>query len=199
MSSKGGHSSSSNAKRLPPGRGSLRYSTCFSRATRWGFDTHTTPQNYMKNVIQDATIGAHLSAHRRSIMELLVGCPLITTAEYDTAMQRTLGCQDLATLQRWYRNTVREIARREEQEPQPAPVTYATGQQKEEIIRLCNAHQITRAEKTAVLLTIDRLTTAEATATVGNLWAKILGRTGDYPAPPADGWSKKQVSYSSAA
>lgn len=158
---------------------------------------YTNPQNGQTAV---AATAAQLSAHRRSIMDMLVGCPLITTAEYDTAMQRTLACQDLATLQKWYRNTVREIARREELEPVTAPVTYATGTQKEEIIRLCNAVQITRREKTAVLLTIDRLTTAEATATVGNLWAKILGRTGDYPTPPADGWSQGQaVSYSSAA
>jgi len=142
---------------------------------------------------------AQLSAHRRSIMEMLVGHPLITTAEYDTAMQRTLACQDLATLQKWYRNTVREIARREELAPVAAPVVYATAAQKEEIIRLCNAHQISRAEKTAVLLPLDRLTTAEATATVGNLWAKILGRSGDYPTPPAEGWSKGNVSHSAAA
>ena len=153
----------------------------------------------MKNVIQAATIGAQLSAHRRSIMDLLVGHPLITTAEYETAMQRTLACQDLATLQKWYRNTVREIARREEQEPVTAPVTYATAEQKEEIIKLANRPEISRAEKTAALLTLDRLTTAEATATVGNLWAKILGRSCDYPTPPADGWSKGATSYSSAA
>ncbi|MDO7888173.1 hypothetical protein [Hymenobacter cheonanensis] len=151
----------------------------------------------MENVIQVATIGAQLSAHRRAIMDMLVGHPLITTAEYDTAMQRTLACQDLATLQKWYRNTVREIARREEQEPVTAPITYATAEQKEEIIRLANAHQISRAEKTAALLTLNQLTTAEATATVGNLWAKILGPAGE--TPPADGWSKKEVSYSSAA
>ena len=156
----------------------------------------------MQNVMTGqaaASAAAHLSAHRRAIMDLLVGCPLILTAEYDTAMQRTLACQDLATLQKWYRNTVREIARREELAPVAAPVVYATAEQKEEITRLCNAHQISRAEKTAVLLTIDRLTMAEATATVGNLWAKILGRSGDYPTPPAEGWSKGNVSYSAAA
>lgn len=146
------------------------------------------------------TVGAQLSAHRRSIMDMLVGCPQITTAEYDTAMQRTLDCQDLATLQKWYRNTVREIARREELEPATAPITYATGAQKEEVIRLCNSVRITRAEKTAVLLTIDRLTAADATATIGNLWAKIIARADGYPAPPADGWSQAGgVSYSSAA
>lgn len=136
---------------------------------------------------------AQLSAHRRSIMDMLVGCPLITTAEYDTAMQRTLACQDLATLQRWYRNTVKEIARREEALPAYAPVQYATTAQKEEI---------TRAEKTSTLYTINRLDCAAATAVIGDLWAKVLRRAGSsYPTPPADGWSRTcgDVSYSSAA
>jgi hypothetical protein len=124
------------------------------------------------------TAAAHLSAHRRAIMELLVGSPVITTAEYDTAMQRTLACQDVATLQKWYRNTVREIARREEGEPVTAPVTYATTEQKEEIICLTNRHEITRSEKTGVLLGINRLEQAHATTLIGNLWAKILGRSG---------------------
>jgi len=136
----------------------------------------------MKNVMTGqaaASAAAQLSAHRLSIMDMLVGCPLITTAEYDTAMQRTLACQDLATLQKWYRNTVREIARREELEPVTAPIQYATGSQKEEIIKLANAHQISRAEKTHVLLTLDRLTTAEVTATVGKSVAEIMGYEGN--------------------
>jgi hypothetical protein len=146
-----------------------------------------TPQNYMENVIQAATVAAQLSAHRRSIMDMLVGCPLITTAEYDTAMQRTLACQDLATLQKWYRNTVREIARREELEPVTAPITYATATQKEEIIKLANRHEITRPEKTAVLLGINQLTSTEASATIGTLWGNIVTRAGHNPLP--DGWS----------
>jgi hypothetical protein len=158
---------------------------------------YTNPQN--GQIAVAAATAAHLSAHRRAIMDLLVGHPLISTAEYDTAMQRTLACQDLATLQRWYRNTVREIARREELEPVTAPITYATTEQKEEIIRLVNRHEITRPEKTQVLLTLDQLTTAEATAAIGNLWAKVLSRSGTYPAPPADGWSKNAGHYFSAA
>lgn len=148
------------------------------------------------------TAAAQLSAHRRSIMDMLVGCPLITTAEYDTAMQRTLACQDVATLQKWYRNTVREIARREEGEPVAAPTTYATAEQKKEVIRLANSARITRPEKTKALLALPRLTSAEAVALVGELWAKIMARAGGsgYPALPADGWSKEgAVSISSAA
>jgi len=155
---------------------------------------YTNPQS---GQVAAGTAAAQLSAHRRSIMDMLVGHPLITTAEYDTAMQRTLDCQDLATLQKWYRNTVREIARREEQEPVSAPVTYATASQKEEIIRLCNTVQISRAEKTRALLTLDRLDHAAAVALIGELWAKVLSRAGGEPLP--DGWSKGDASYSSAA
>lgn len=154
----------------------------------------------MQNVIQAATIGAQLSAHRRAIMDSLVGATVITTAEYDTAMQRTLACQDIATLQKWYRNTVREIARREEQEPVTAPVLYATGTQQEEVIRLANHVTVTRAEKTKVLRKLPTLTTAEATVEIGNLWANILDRAGEKPLP--DGWSLRPevaLSYSSAA
>jgi glucokinase len=155
-------------------------------------------QNVMTGQVAASTAAAQLSAHRRAIMDTLVGCPVITTEEYDRAMQRTLACQDLATLQKWYRNTVREIARREEGEPETAPITYATGPQKEEIIRLANRHEITRPEKTRVLLDLDHYDHAAATTVIGNLWAKILSRSGE--TPPADGWSHgKGLSYSSAA
>jgi hypothetical protein len=145
------------------------------------------------------TAAAQLSAHRRSIMDMLVGCPLITTAEYDTAMQRTLACESLATLQKWYRNTVREIARREEGEPVTAPTTYATAEQKQEVKRLANSVRIKRAEKTKAVLALPSLTTTQAISLIGDLWAKIIARAG-YPSPPADGWSQGNASsYSSAA
>lgn len=153
--------------------------------------THVTGQ------IAALTAAAQLSAHRRSIMDMLVGCPLITTAEYDTAMNRTLACQDLATLQKWYRNTVREIARREGASPVPAPVVYATASQTEEIQRLVNHVSITWREKTRVLLTLNQLDSTQAVATIGSLWAKIISRAGENP--PADGWSKTNVSHSLAA
>jgi hypothetical protein len=158
----------------------------------------------MKNVMTGhaaaGTAAAQLSAYRRSIMDMLVGCPLILTAEYDTAMQRTLACQDVATLQKWYRNTVREIARREELEPVAAPIQYATVAQQEELLKLTNRVEITRAEKTWALRNLLQLTTAQATAEIGNLWAKIIDRAGASPLP--GGWSLRSevaASYSSAA
>lgn len=151
----------------------------------------------MKNVIQAATVAAQLSAHRRSIMDMLVGCPLITTAEYDMAMQRTLACQNVATIQKWYRNCVREIARREDASPALAPVVYATVNQTEEIQHLLNHVSITRREKTRILLTLNQLDSTQAVTTIGSLWAKIISRAGEVP--PADGWSKVNVSHSLAA
>lgn len=153
----------------------------------------------MKNVMtaQAASTAAQLSAHRRAIMNMLVDCPLITTAEYDTAMNRTLACQVLATLQKWYRNTVREIARREDAAPLPAPLVYATITQTEEIQRLVNHVSITWREKTRVLLTLNQLDSTQAVATIGSLWAKIISRAGENPS--ADGWSKMAVSHSLAA
>lgn len=150
---------------------------------------------------QAAASTAAPTAYRRSLMDLLAASPVITDAEYDRAVINILACQDVATLQRWYRNTIREIARREEAEPVAAPVVYATAEQKEEVIRLCNRHEISRAEKTKVLARLNQFTEAEATAVIGNLWAKVLARSGanHYLAPPADGWSQPGVSYPTAA
>lgn len=155
---------------------------------------YTTPKN---GPVAAGMAASQLSAHRRSIMDMLVGCSFITTAEYDTAMNRTLACQDLATLQKWYRNTVREIARREDASPVPTPVVYATVSQIEEIQRLVNQVSITWREKTRVLLTLNQLDSTQAVATIGSLWAKIISRAGENP--PADGWSKTNVSHSLAA
>lgn len=140
---------------------------------------------------------AALTAHRRAIMDMLVGSEVVTTAEYDTAMQRTLACQDVATLQRWYRNTVREIARREEAAGmEAAPVVeYATMAQKEEIIRLGNNLYILRKEKTAAHLRLPRLNYSEARALIGELWAKILHRQ----ERAAEGMAEASDSFGQAA
>lgn len=155
----------------------------------------------MKNVSQAASTAAPTqTAYRRELMDLLAAAPVITTEEYERGVQNILACQDVATLQKWYRNCIREIARREEAEPVAAPVEYATAAQKQEITRLCNTHEITRAEKTKVLVDINRLNYAQAQATIGDLWAKVLGRAGasGYPAPPADGWSKQDAALTTA-
>ncbi len=158
----------------------------------------------MKNVIQApgcANNQAQFSAHRRSLIELLGAAKMITTAEYEVAAQNVLACQSLATLQKWYRNCVREIARREEALPVPTPVVYVTADQTQEIQRLLNHVSITRREKTQVLRTLPELDSTQAVATIGELWAKIISRAGENP--PVDGWSRRghaaQLSYSTAA
>lgn len=139
------------------------------------------------------------TARRCNLMDLPAVSPVITDAEYDTAMQRILACQDMATLQKWYRNTVCEIARLEDLEPAtPSPIIYATATQKEEMIRLTNRAGISCAEKTAVLLTINRLTTNETTATIGDLWASILNQTNENSLAAVDSHTPGLVSYSNA-
>jgi hypothetical protein len=142
-----------------------------------GFDT-ITPQNYMKNVMtgQVAAVTATPSLYRRELLDLLAASPVITTEEYETATARILACQNLATLQKWYRNCIREIARREELEPETAPITYATAEQKQEVIRLANSQYITRAEKCQALLRFNQCDYAQAVSLIGNLWAKMLHR-----------------------
>lgn len=158
----------------------------------------------MKNVMQGTSCinsAAQFSAHRRSLIELLGAAKMITTAEYEVAAQNILTCQSLATLQKWYRNCVREITRREEALPVPTPVVYVTADQTQEIQRLLNHVSITRREKTRVLRTLPQLDSTQAVATIGELWAKIISHAGETPA--ADGWSRRggeqQVSYSTAA
>lgn len=158
----------------------------------------------MKNVMPGASCinsTAQLSAYRRSLIELLGAAKVITLAEYEVAAHNIITCQALATLQKWYRNCIREIARREEAAPVPALVVYATVDQTQEIQRLLNHVSISRREKTQVLHTLPQLEHTQAVATIGSLWAKIIGRAGE--TPPADGWSRRgsepQVSYSTAA
>ena len=161
----------------------------------------------MKNVMtgQAAATTAAPTNYCRALIALLgEALTTITTAEYERAMQNIVACQDVATLQKWYRNCIREIARREELEPETAPIAYATVTQKQEIQKLANNVKITRPEKTRALLNINRLDYDGAKQEIGQLWAKIVSRTTGYPAPPADGWSlgvgaDGVLSYSAAA
>jgi hypothetical protein len=66
--------------------------------------------------------------YRRELLDLLAASLVITTEEYETATARILACQSVATLHKWYRNCIREIARREELEPETALITYATAE-----------------------------------------------------------------------
>ncbi len=133
----------------------------------------------MKNVIQAAGCANNQAAptsYRRELLDLLAASAVITSEEYDTATARILACQSVATLQKWYRNCIREIARREEEVPTAEAVVYATAAQKEEVIKLANSVYILRAEKTKALLSLLQYDYAQAVALIGELWAKILHR-----------------------
>ena len=58
----------------------------------------------------------------------------------------------------------------------PFSVEYVTGEQKQEIIRLLNDPRISRPEKTRVLLSINRMTTATAADAITGLQAAINER-----------------------
>ena len=58
----------------------------------------------------------------------------------------------------------------------PTPVQYATGAQKEEIIRLLNHGLITRPEKTKMLLNINRLAFDRAAVAITKLQQTIVDR-----------------------
>jgi hypothetical protein len=54
-------------------------------------------------------------------------------------------------------------------------VTYATAAQKESLQRLANAVEVSRAEKTAILLDLNRYTEAQATALIDD-WRQEIQR-----------------------
>lgn len=144
--------------------------------------THVTGQVAV-SAVAPALNPVRLAAHRTAIEGLLATSACITDAEYQAAAQRVAACQSVAVLQKWYRNCVREIARREEE--QPAPAIHATAAQHQEIITLLHHVAITRQEKTKALLTIQQLDGAQAVALIGNLYQKVLDRTGKSLAPHA--------------
>ena len=116
---------------------------------------------------------------RNLILDLIQYSPVVSAQEWDTAVQRTANCQSPATLAKWYRNAVIEVANREESSVLNAsPLTYATAQQKEEVIRLLNHPAITRRHKTRVLLGINCLKMAEARDLIATLTTYVAAPFG---------------------
>ncbi|MDO7854431.1 hypothetical protein [Hymenobacter convexus] len=158
--------------------------TLAGAATRWGILHPQYPQKYMKtHVAGKAVVAAtaptpqaadQVNGLRNLILDLLFGSPFITTQEWATAVERTSNTENVATLAKWYRNAVRELADREEK----AATAYASRQQREEIIRLLNNPLITRRHKTRVLLGINRYQADEARAIIANLTAYIAAPFG---------------------
>jgi hypothetical protein len=76
---------------------------------------------------------------------------------------------------------------------EPAPVEYASQEQRENIIRLLNHPKIGRQEKTNVLLTINRIDSARAEARITQLVHAIEARTGTFVSE-----TSKFIKYTSA-
>jgi hypothetical protein len=117
-----------------------------------------------------------LVAFKKALTGLLATSEVITDAEFQRAATPIAQCESLPTLQKWYRNCVREIATREELAPATALITYATAAQKEEVVKLASNLYILRAEKTKALLGLPRYNEREARALIGELWVNILHR-----------------------
>lgn len=128
------------------------------------------------------------------ILDLLHYSPVITAQEWATAVNRTANCTNTATLAKWYRNAVVEVANREETHA-TASTTYATLEQKQEVIRLLNHPAITRRHKTRVLLSINSLSVVDARDHIAALTAYIAAPFGG----GAVGAAHDAVSYSRAA
>lgn len=134
-------------------------------------------------------------AFRTALNGLLATSDVITDQEYQAAAQNIARCESLPTLQKWYRNCVREIAQREELAPETALVDYATATQKEEVLKLANSVYILRAEKVKALLGINLLTYPQAKKLIADLWGKILDRQEQ----AAEGYDTAHGSFSDAA
>ncbi|SFQ49222.1 hypothetical protein [Hymenobacter arizonensis] len=110
---------------------------------------------------------AHVAALRAQLTALTFGNPLLSAAEQLRANHAIHECEDADRLARWLVNTRRELARRAEAREvcfsEPSPVCYATGAQKQLLLRLLQQPHIGRAERTRVLLGLNRLTRAGAT------------------------------------
>ena len=172
---------------------------------------YTNPQNGQPTVAAVAPT-LHLGTFRRNIMAVL-SADVFTPAERVLANHNVYECEDSAKLALWLKNVRRVFSEREalaeaqalnnlaqgierfEAQLAAAPlVQYATAAQTSEIHKLALHRTITDGERTQALLKIPRLDHAQAQALIGQLWAKILLRTGG-----ASGSATGNVSYSSAA
>lgn len=165
----------------------------------------------MKNVMAGKVVAStttptlHLGTYRRSILRLIVGSPLFTAQEQLLASHNVHECEDSAKLALWLKNVRRVFVEREAvlaqadlagvSEVVAPPVRYATATQTSELQQLALHRALSDRERTKVLLALPRLKEYEAQALIGELWAKLLHRSGG--TPPGD--ASAAVSFSSAA
>jgi len=119
-----------------------------------------------------AAVGAAASpvaALRAQLAALTFNCPLLSTAEQLRANHSIHECEDEQRLTRWLVNTRAELARRAKRRElaslpvlSPAPTVYATGAQKQHLLHLLQQPHISRAQRTRVLVGLNRLTRAGA-------------------------------------
>lgn len=114
---------------------------------------------------QDAATAA-VTAYRATLLGLILNNPLFTDAEQLRANHNAHECECPLILAKWVRNTRREADRRRAN----PPATYATGSQRETIVRLLNHPKVSRSQKTGTLLTINRLTVTQAAEVIGKLY-----------------------------
>lgn len=149
----------------------------------------------------------HVGTYRRNILAIILDSPLFTPAEQLRANHHVHECQDAAQLARWLTNVRRVAAEREAADlakaepvttPQPpasaplvrpvagpaapaaqlSPAERPTEAQCAELYRVASLPCLTTLEKTQALLRLPRLTQAGLTRYLGELYAKVLQRTG---------------------
>jgi len=115
--------------------------------------------------VYDSDDAAFIAAARTAVPALIA-----RIRELEAIAQVHAGCSlDLAA-------TELRVVGTDEATPAAVPVQYATGSQKEEIIRLLNHPVITRPEKTKGLLNINRLDEERAVAAIAKLRQAIDDR-----------------------
>lgn len=140
----------------------------------------------MKNVMIGQAAGTaaptlHVGTYRRNIMAVL-SADAFTPAERLRANHAVYECEDATRLSLWLKNVRRVFTEREAQAELEeakfgtAPVAYATAAQTSEIHSLALHRAITKGERTRAMMALPTLNTVQATALIGELWAKVLHR-----------------------
>jgi hypothetical protein len=143
----------------------------------------------MKNVMPGQAAGTaaptlRVGTYRRNIMAVL-SADVFTPAERVRANHAVYECEENAHLALWLKNVQRVFTEREAQaeleeaKSGAAPVAYATATQMSEIHSLALHRAITKGERTRAMMALPTLNTVQATALIGDLWAKVLHRTED--------------------
>ena len=123
-----------------------------------------------------AAVGAAASpvaGLRAALTALTFGNALLSEEEQLRANHNVCECEDVFRLTRWLVNTRQELARRAKAselavvstpvvEPTPSPIRYATREQKTNLLHLLQQPHVTRAQRTRVLVGLNRLTSEKA-------------------------------------